>query len=221
MIVVSDVLRKASSIFALTILLAGIAASVRAAEEAAQVILETALGDITIEVYPEAAPARAGDFLTYTDRGLYDGAEFYRAVSPANDNGSPVIEVLQGGLPGDARSLAPVTHEDTRRTGLTHTVGAVSLARGEVGTGSAAAFFIVLRDEPGLDYGGKRNPDGQGFAVFGRVIGGMDVVRRIHGMPKDPGAGEPYVRGQLLVEPVIINRARRVPANSGSERETS
>lgn len=214
MMTTTDALRKASRILAMIMLLAGTAAPARAAEEAVQVTLETALGDITIEVYPEAAPASAGDFLTYADRGLYDGAEFYRAVNPANDNGSPVIEVLQGGLPDDATSLAPVTHEDTRQTGLTHTAGAVSLARGEVGSGSAAAFFIVLRDEPGLDYGGKRNPDGQGFAVFGRVIGGMDVVRRIHGMPKDPGAGEPYVRGQLLVEPVIINRARRVPGGT-------
>jgi peptidyl-prolyl cis-trans isomerase A (cyclophilin A) len=173
-----------------------------------RVVLETEQGDITVEVYPGAAPASAGDFLTYVEQGLYDGAVFYRAVHHGNDNGEPKIEVLQGGLKDFGLALPPVAHESTRETGLLHTTGALSLARGDVGTGSAGAFFIVLSDQPGLDHGGMRNPDGQGFAVFGRVVEGMEVVRRIHALPTDENAGDEYVRGQLLAEPVVIRRAR-------------
>lgn len=177
-------------------------------KDAPRVLLETEQGDITVEVYPEAAPASAGDFLTYVERGLYDGAEFYRAVHYGNDNGEPKIEVLQGGLKDFGLALPPVTHESTADTGLRHTTGALSLAREDVGTGSAGAFFIVLSDQPGLDHGGMRNPDGQGFAVFGRVVEGMAVVRRIHALPTDENAGNEYMRGQILARPVEIRRAR-------------
>ena len=150
------------------------------AETGVTVELDTALGSIRVEVFPAAAPLSACDFLAYTDQGLYANASFYRVVRLDNDHGSPKIEVVQGGLPDDAKQLPPIAHETTQRTGLKHVDGALSLARGAVGTGGAGAFFIVIGNQPGLDYGGTRNKDGQGFAVFGRVVNGMDVVRRIH-----------------------------------------
>lgn len=177
-------------------------------------LFETTAGAIEVEVFPERAPLSACDFLAYVDRGLYQGAAFYRVVRDDNDRGSPKIEVVQGGLQDESKARAPIAHETTRMTGLTHVDGALSLARGAVGTGSAAAFFIVLGDQPALDHGGKRNPDGQGFAVFGRVVRGMDVVRRIHRMKSDAPTDDAYVKGQLLREPVPITSAVRVGASS-------
>ena len=149
-----------------------------AAESGVRVELDTQLGPIRVEVLPQAAPLSACDFLAYTDRGLYSNASFYRVVRLDNDHGSPKIEVVQGGLPDDAKGLPPIKHETTQQTGLKHVDGALSLARGAVGTGGASAFFIVIGNQPGLDYGAMRNKDGQGFAVFGRVVSGMDIVKR-------------------------------------------
>ena len=172
--------------------------------------LETKLGAIEVEVFPDRAPLSACDFLAYVDGGLYEHATFYRVVRQDNDRGAPKIEVVQGGLQDETKARPPVAHESTRTTGLMHVDGALSLARGGVGTGSAAAFFIVIGDQPALDYGGKRNADGQGFAVFGRVVRGMDVVRRIHRMKADAPTSDAYVQGQLLNEPVAITKAVRV-----------
>jgi peptidyl-prolyl cis-trans isomerase A (cyclophilin A) len=181
-----------------------------AAETLPRVALETSLGRFVVEVDTRRAPLSAADFLRYVDRGLYAGASFYRNVRHDNDRGSPGIEVIQGGLLDDTRRLPPVAHEGTAQTGLRHLDGTLSLARGAVGTGSAAAFFVCLGDQPGLDQDAARNPDRQGFAAFGRVVEGMDVVRRIHAAPTDAERGEPYVRGQLLREPVRIDRAVRL-----------
>ena len=198
--------------FASTFLVANACAeTVGATPENVEVELVTALGTILVEVYPQAAPLSAGDFLRYVDEGLYDDAGFYRVVRLDNDNGSPVISVIQGGLLEERQALAPIDHETTEATRLRHVDGALSLARSDPGTGSAAAFFIVLGDQPSLDYGGGRNPDGQGFAVFGRVVDGMDVVRRINAMPADAPVEDEYVRGQILAEPVRFE-ARRKPA---------
>lgn len=177
-----------------------------------RVLLETAAGPIEVEVFPDRAPLSACDFLAYVDAGLYEQAAFYRVVRHDNDHGDPKIEVVQGGLQDESKSRAPIAHESTRMTGLAHVDGALSLARGAVGTGSAAAFFIVIGDQPALDHGGKRNADGQGFAVFGRVVRGMDVVRKIHRMKADAPTDEAYVKGQLLREPVAITRAVRTGA---------
>jgi peptidyl-prolyl cis-trans isomerase A (cyclophilin A) len=105
--------------------------------------------------------------------------------------------------------LPPVAPETTAQTGRRHVDGTVSLARAEPGTGSAQYFFICIGDQPALDFGGTRNPDGQGFAAFGRVVRGMDVVRRIHALPADGEADSEYMRGQMLTEPVRIERAVR------------
>lgn len=176
------------------------------------ITLATAAGKIDVTVDVDRAPVSAGDFLRYVDQGLYDGAAFYRVVRGDNDHGTPPIQVVQGGILGEEKALEPVTHETTEQTGITHSDGVISLARGEAGTGGGAAFFICIGDQPALDHGGLRNPDGLGFAAFGRVTSGMDVVRAIHGMPTSDDAPLPYLEGQLLAEPVTIMSARRLEA---------
>jgi peptidyl-prolyl cis-trans isomerase A (cyclophilin A) len=176
--------------------------------EAVNVEMTTSLGVIEMEVYPEAAPITASNFLRLVDGGHLDGGSFYRAVSPENDNGSPIISVIQGGL-GDAESpFPPIAHETTADTGLLHVDGAVSMARGGVGTASTE-LFICIGDQPALDFGAMRNPDGQGFAVFGRVTGGMDVVKAIHTQPADTPTESAYMAGQILEQPVEIISVRR------------
>ncbi len=174
------------------------------------VILETELGEIEVSVDVENAPVSAGDFLAYVDQGLYEGAAFYRTVMPDNDNGSPVISVIQGGVVDPDRGLPPVRHETTEETGLRHRDGTISLARSDPGTGGGAAFFICLGDQPSLDHGGMRNPDGQGFAAFGQVTRGMDVVRAVHQREAAGESDSDYTAGQILTDPVRIRSARRV-----------
>lgn len=185
---------------------AAVAAMARA--EPVDVIMKTAEGDIVIELHADAAPVTVANFLRHVDGGHYDGATFYRTVTYENDNGNPKIEVIQGGL-GDASPFEPIAHEDTDATGIRHTDGVLSMARGEVGTASSE-FFIVIGEQPGLDKGEVRNPDRQGFAAFGRVTEGMDVVRRIHGKPANAPSDSPYTEGQIIEEPVVIESVRRV-----------
>jgi peptidyl-prolyl cis-trans isomerase A (cyclophilin A) len=169
---------------------------------APRVLMRTALGDIVLEIDETAAPVTAANFLDQVDEGLYSDARFYRVVRMDNQPQNEVkIEVIQGGLGFDAdSSRPPIEHETTRETGLRHLDGTVSMARLGPGTASSE-FFICIGDQPELDFGGDRNPDGQGFAAFGRVIEGMDVVRTIQQLE---------ARDQMLVEPVVINEVRRV-----------
>ena len=173
------------------------------------VTLSTELGDITIEVYTERAPHSAKSFLDFVDAGLYEGATFYRTVMPENDKGAPPISVIQGGLDDESNTMPPVPHETTKDTGILHTDGVISLARAEPGEANAAAFFICIGDQPGLDFGGKRNPDGLGFAAFGKVIGGMDVVHAIHRREAMGSSDSDYTKGQMITEPVVIASAAR------------
>jgi peptidyl-prolyl cis-trans isomerase A (cyclophilin A) len=129
-------------------------------------------------------------------------------VSPENDNGTPVISVIQGGIGDAAAPFPPIEHETTKRTGLKHVDGTISMARGAVGT-AASEFFICIGDQPALDFGAMRNADGQGFAAFGRVVAGMDVVRAIHAMPANAATSDNYVSGQMLDEPIVILSVRR------------
>jgi peptidyl-prolyl cis-trans isomerase A (cyclophilin A) len=175
-----------------------------------RVLLETDLGNIVVEVFPKVAPLSANDFLAYVDAGLYEGGAFYRVVRLDNDHGDPKIEVVQGGLLDKSNARPPIAHETTKMTGLRHVDGTLSLARSTVGTGGAAAFFIVLGEQPGLDHGARRNPDGQGFAAFGRVVSGMEIVRRINRMPADAATENAYLKGQMLTQPVLIKKASRV-----------
>ena len=179
------------------------------AQETVEVILSTSQGDIRLELYADRAPVTVSNFLKYVDGGHYEGGSFYRTVTYENDNGNPKIEVIQGGLgSGVDAPFEPIVHEDTEATGILHTDGVVSMARDGVGTASSE-FFICLGDQPGLDKGNVRNPDEQGFAAFGRVVAGMDVVQSIHRSPADAPSYSEYTRGQIIASPVAIVLVRR------------
>ena len=171
--------------------------------------MTTDLGVVNVEVNVEAAPISANNFLRLVDGEHMDGTTFYRTVSPENDNGSPPIAVIQGGNGSGDSPFEPIAHETTKDTGLLHLNGAISMARGDVGTASTE-FFICIGDQPALDFGEQRNPDGQGFAVFGYVVSGMDVVQAIHQQPADAPTESAYMKGQIFEEPVKIISIRRV-----------
>lgn len=168
----------------------------------------TDLGVIVLVLQPDRAPITAGNFFRYLDRGLWNGASFYRTVGPSNDHNPAGISVIQGGLEKDDAPLGAIAHETTQLTGLKHVDGAISMARDAPGT-AGADFFICLGENPALDFGGKRNPDGQGFAVFGRVVSGMAVVRAIHDRATKSASKDGYTAGQLLEQPVKIIRVQR------------
>ncbi|MDZ7332444.1 MAG: peptidylprolyl isomerase [candidate division KSB1 bacterium] len=152
-----------------------------------RVTFQTSLGDFEVVLYAKAAPITTANFLRYVDENRFEGASFYRTVRLDNQpNNAIKIEVIQGGLKDDDHplSLPPIPHETTAMTGIVHQDGVISMARNEPGT-ATSEFFICIGDQPALDFGGRRNPDGQGFAAFGRVIKGMDVVRAIHRQPAE------------------------------------
>lgn len=165
--------------------------------------LETDLGTIEVEIDLVHAPRSAANFLRYVDAGSYDGGRFHRTVRPDNEVRPDVpIAVVQAGVAPEkeAGDLPPVALERTRDTGLRHLAGTLSMARDSPDS-ATSDFFICLTDLPALDFGGARNPDGQGFAAFGRVTSGLDVVRRIQAAPAS---------GQSLTPPVAILRATRL-----------
>ncbi len=175
-----------------------------------QVSIQTELGEIVLELFPTQAPHTVANFLRYVDEQRYQGASFYRSVRLDNQAQSPIkIEVIQGGLGmGDhPAKLPPIALETTAQTGLRHRDGTISMARLEPNS-AQSEFFICIGDQPELDYGGRRNPDGQGFAAFGWVVRGMEVVRSIHQRPS--GGQTPPIQGQWLLEPVRIFSVNRV-----------
>jgi peptidyl-prolyl cis-trans isomerase A (cyclophilin A) len=180
---------------------------------AQQIRIDTESGPIVLELYADKAPATVVNFLRYIDAKRYDNTTFYRVVRLDNQANNPVkIEVIQGGLRADStRMFPPITQETTQKTGLKHLDGTLSLARGAPSSG-ASEFFICINAQPELDFGGKRNPDGQGFAAFGRVVQGMDVVRRIQqGQTGQAGPTNAYSNPmQLLKVPVRIRSVRRL-----------
>ena len=146
------------------------------------IVIETELGNITIELFEKQAPVTTNNFIKYIDEKRYIGTTFYRVVTPKNQPLSKIkIEVIQGGLYEDnhLQALPPIVHESTKETGILHKDGVISMARYEPGT-ATFEFFICVGDQPSLDFGGGRNSDNHGFAAFGKVIDGMDVVRKIH-----------------------------------------
>lgn len=149
------------------------------------VTIETELGNIEVAVDTVHAPVTAANFLRYGDAGLYNGGAFHRTVKPDNQPDKQVkIEVIQAGRAAGTKAFAAIRLERTSVTGLSHRNGTISMARDGPDT-AVSDFFICIGDQPSLDFGGKRNPDGQGFAAFGRVIQGMDIVRRIQSAPTD------------------------------------
>lgn len=191
------------------LLLTGLTACGSKVDKSPNVILETSLGAIEIEVYPEKAPLSAGDFLNYVDRKYYHGQGFYRVVRADNDPRQMGMSLIQGGRLNIESVGAPIAHETTKMTGLRNKAGSVAIAREEPGTGSAAFFFINIDDNNFLNEGGERNPDGQGYAVFGQVVSGMDVVKKIQARDVARESDDERTQGQFLKEPVIISKAFR------------
>lgn len=142
-------------------------------------LIKTSLGDITVELYPGKAPITVANFLKYVDAHLYDSSSFFRAVRLDNQPNNLVkIEVIQGGYVDSLKQFPPIPMETTSQTGVHHLDGTISMARSSPAS-ATCSFFICINDQSSLDYGGKRNPDGQGFAAFGKVTNGMDVVKKI------------------------------------------
>lgn len=172
-----------------------------------QVALATGAGTIVLELETGRAPETVANFLRYVDEGRFNGASFYRAMRfPDRDD----LGLLQGGTEGDPkRVLPPVAHEPTTATGLSHDNGAISMARAAPGT-ATGDFFIILGNLGSLDADPEKDGDNLGYAVFGHVTGGMDVVRKILAEPVSDSKGEGTMRGQMLERPVPIISAVRI-----------
>jgi peptidyl-prolyl cis-trans isomerase A (cyclophilin A) len=184
--------------------LAAPAAAQEAAPATARVVLTTQAGEIVIEVETERAPVTSANFLRYVDERRLDGTEFYRAMKIGEGEG-----LVQGGVRDPRRLFPPIAHEPTTQTGLSHTDGAISLARTAPGT-ATADFFIIVGDRlVGLDAGPDAGGDLLGFAAFGRVVAGMDTVRRILDSSTSPTEGEGVMRGQMLEPRIRVVTARR------------
>jgi peptidyl-prolyl cis-trans isomerase A (cyclophilin A) len=168
------------------------------------IVIETEAGVIAVTLEDKRAPITTANFLHYVDAGHYEGGIFHRTVKTSPDNqpqNSIKIDVIQGGVNPErkSQSLAAIALERTSNTGLRHRDGTISMARSGPDT-ATSDFFLCIGDQPSLDFGGLRNPDAQGFAAFGRVTRGMDVVRKIQKSPAD---------GQRLNPPIRILRIRR------------
>ncbi len=168
------------------------------------ILIKTDAGEIEVELYADKAPRTVAAFLSYVDAGYYKGGSFYRILSDDNQpSNAPKANLVQGGIwktnYKKAVSLPGIPHEPTNKTGILHKDGVLSLARQAPGTGTTE-FFICVGDQPGFDYGGENNADGQGYAAFGKVINGLDIVNRIYNRPSYEQAFDP---------PVIINNIVR------------
>ena len=159
-------------------------------------IIKTSLGDITVELYPKKAPITVANFLKYVDAHLYDNTSFFRSVTLNNQPKDAVkIEVIQGGEVDSTKVFVAIPLETTTKTGVLHTNGTISMAR-DTPDSATCSFFICINEQPSLDYGGKRNKDGQGFAAFGKVTNGMDVVKKIQ---KLSSGQEQYFKPEVLI----------------------
>ena len=176
-----------------------------------RVRVQTELGDIVLELDAQRAPNTTANFLKYVDAGHYDGGTFHRTVKMNNQPESPVkIEVIQAGVAADKskQGFGPIPIERTSVTGILHKDGVVSMARGAPDS-ATSGWFITINDQPSLDFGGARNPDGQGFAAFGRVVSGMDVVRKIQAAPSSTNMST-NAEAQRLTPPIKIVSVTRV-----------
>jgi peptidyl-prolyl cis-trans isomerase A (cyclophilin A) len=181
-------------------------ANAPASQSVVNVRIETTEGPILVALEQGRAPITTANFLRYVDEKRFDGISFYRAVNVA-----PGFGLIQGGIRGDARKLLPtIKHEPTTVTGLSHIDGAISMARNAPGTADAS-FFITVGAIPSMDADPKQPGDNLGFAVFGHVTEGMDIVRHILQEPTSPTEGEGVMKGQILVQPVRIISVRRLP----------
>ena len=183
------------------------AAARRASEplpDSVRVRLETEAGAIVLALDARRAPVTTANFVRYVDAGRFDGTTFYRATQTPGAAGRGFI---QGGIRRDLKRMFPaIVHEPTSQTGIRHRAGTISMARAETGAGAIGDFFITASATPALD----ARPGSPGYAAFGRVVEGMDVVRRILAAPTAENAGRGKMRGQMLKDPVRIVTARRV-----------
>jgi peptidyl-prolyl cis-trans isomerase A (cyclophilin A) len=170
-----------------------------------RVVLTTSLGAITVELEKQRAPLTTANFLRYVDQKRFDGVTFYRR---SRAPGTTDKGFIQGGTLDPKRLLPPVAHEPTSKTGLSHVDGALSMPRFKPGT-ARGDFTILLGDAPSMDAQPGGPGDTLGYAVFGHVVGGMDVVRRIHAAPTSPTKGSGIMRGELLSPEIKIITARR------------
>lgn len=162
-----------------------------------KVKFHTGEGFFVIKVDTVRAPMTGNHFLHLVKTGIYQNGLIYRVVNDWNQTDNPVrIDVVQGGLYHDdlVNNVRSIPHEPTIKTGIRHRNGVISMARNEPGTASSE-FFICIGNQPELDYEGNRNPDGQGFAAFGKVIRGMKIIRKIHSLPDS---------GQYLIQPIVF-----------------
>jgi peptidyl-prolyl cis-trans isomerase A (cyclophilin A) len=176
------------------------------AQSLPHVVFRTERGEIEMEVDTIRAPISGKNFLRYVDGGFFTNGSFYRVVRQDNQpNDSIRIDVIQAGASRDKRGqgFPPIELERTSVTGIKHVDGTISMARAGVNS-ATSSFFICLGPQPALDFGGLRNPDGQGFAAFGRVVRGLDVARRIQ---------SEAANGQNLIAPVVIHDATRKQPN--------
>jgi peptidyl-prolyl cis-trans isomerase A (cyclophilin A) len=184
---------------------------VLSAPRSTRVIITTELGEIELELDPDRAPVTVANFLKYVDGGFYNGGVFHRTVRPDNQTTNKVpIGVVQAGINAERRGEAfpAIPLERTKDTGVWHVEGAISMARSTPDS-ARSEFFICLEDLPSLDFGGARNADGQGFAAFGRVMRGLDIVRKIQQAPADVEKLSPAIR--------IVKVARkRLPINAAT-----
>ncbi|MPT48467.1 MAG: peptidylprolyl isomerase [Sphingobium sp.] len=177
-------------------------AATRPEPDIVRVELVTGMGSITVAVDRKRAPKTADNFLTYVDDGRFDGTDFYRA---ARSKARPGTGYVQGGIRTNLRrSLPPIAHERTDVTGITHLDATISMARGNSVDTAKGNFFITVGPTPHMDARG----DYAGYAAFGRVVSGMDVVKRILAQPSGGGVGP--MKGQMILKPVILIRAKRL-----------
>lgn len=171
------------------------------AQKIVNCLIKTEMGNITVELYTDKAPVTVANFLKYVDSKLYDGSSFFRVCTPENEKTRKVkIQVVQGGDVPEGKEFPPIQMETTRQTGLQHLDGTLSMAR-DTPDSATSSFSICVGDQPELNFAGRRNPDGQGFAAFGRVTNGMDVVHKIHAQED---------KDQYLINPVKILSIRRI-----------
>jgi peptidyl-prolyl cis-trans isomerase A (cyclophilin A) len=171
------------------------------AQETIIYTIETSLGEIEVELFPEKAPATVFNFTQYADKHLYDSSSFFRVCTKENEASRKIkIEVIQGGDVPTDKLYPPIPLETTKQTNIRHENRTISMARGAPNS-AQSSFFICINDQPELDFGGKRNPDGQGFAAFGKVIKGMDTVKKIQAQKN---------KDHYLTEPVVIYTVRRM-----------
>ena len=182
------------------------------ASQPVRVLVETSEGNITLELDVAHAPVSAGNFLRYVDARRFGGAEFYRAMRTGPEAG-----LVQGGIRDASKLFPPIAHEATSQTGLSHVDGALSMARFAPGS-ARADFSIMVGPQHYLDAGPGSGGDGLGYAVFGRVVEGMDVVRHMLAAPTSPTEGEGAMRGQMLSPRIRIISARRLAAGASDSR---